>query len=290
MIKKINWKAIGIGFSWVITLSGLIVLMSFIEGKKAAVKCTSLKVIIPGVQSFLEKSEIDNILLSTGGPLVGRDLNKINIQRLERLLKENPFVESAKVYADMDGVVWVNVQQREPILRVLNLANQDYYIDKNGLKIPVSTNFTARVLVANGHIAEAFGRKIDSLKTNLAKDLYKTALFIQKDTLWNEQIEQLYVNEQSEIELIPRVGDHKILLGNADSLEVKFKNLLIFYKKAIPSVGWDAYKTINIKYTNQIVCERNQPDSTLVTSAPAVKPAPVPADSLKTIKQDTTIH
>jgi cell division protein FtsQ len=26
-------------------------------------------------------------------------------------------------------------------------------------------------------------------------------------------------------------------------------------------VGWDTYKTINIKYTNQIVCEKNKIDS-----------------------------
>ena len=33
-------------------------------------------------------------------------------------------------------------------------------------------------------------------------------------------------------------------------------NLLAFYKQAMPKVGWNAYKTINLKYTNQIVCER----------------------------------
>jgi cell division protein FtsQ len=43
------------------------------------------------------------------------------------------------------------------------------------------------------------------------------------------------------------------LLGNADSLALKFNNLKVFYKQALPMVGWDAYKTINIKYTNQVI-------------------------------------
>ena len=32
----------------------------------------------------------------------------------------------------------------------------------------------------------------------------------------------------------------------------------------MPQVGWDAYKTINVKYINQIVCEKNIIDSLAV--------------------------
>ena len=110
---------------------------------------------------------------------------------------------------------------------------------------------------------------------------------MEGDTLWREQIEQLYVNQQNEIEMVPRVGNHKIVLGGADSLETKFMNLLAFYKKAIPAVGWDAYKTINIKYANQVVCVKNIIDSTLITSSPKPKPATATiTDTLNKI-QDT---
>ena len=34
MLKKINWKALLIGFTWVISLAAVITLMSFIEIKK----------------------------------------------------------------------------------------------------------------------------------------------------------------------------------------------------------------------------------------------------------------
>jgi len=111
--------------------------------------------------------------------------------------------------------------------------------------------------------------------------LYKTAYYLKKDTLWDAQIEQLFVDANHDIELIPRVGNQRILLGNADSLEVKMKNLLAFYKKAMPQVGWDTYKTINIKYTNQIVCEKNIVDSSVV-----VKKAPVVIkDTAKVVKK-----
>ncbi len=256
MLKNINWKAILYTFTWAICLAGLGLLMSFIKVKKNDLQCKDVKVLIPGSGNFIERAEVDRILLANNEPLVGRDLNKINIHQLEKALQANPFIEYAKVFADMDGIIHVEIKQREPVLRVLNMNNQDFYIDQHGLKIPMSSNFTANVLVANGFIPENFSNKIDTLKSKLAKDLFNIAVFIKKDTLWNDQIEQLYVNNKSEIELVPRVGNQKIILGDADSLQTKFRNLRVFYKKALPKVGWDTYKTINIKYANQIVCEK----------------------------------
>lgn len=272
MIKRINWKAVVYGFVWIVSIGALGLLMSFIEHEKAALRCKQVKIIIPGNQNFVESDEIGNILLEDGGPLAGRMLSRINIHRLENLLKANPFVEFAKVYADMDGTISVNIKQREPLLRVINMAGKDFYVDKNGLKIPTSENFTARVLVANGFIAEGFSGKTDTLRTALATDLFKTAQFIQNDSLWASQIEQLYVNDDGIIELIPRVGKQRIVLGNADSLQKKFGNLLAFYKEAIPRLGWDTYKTINISYANQVVCQKNETDSSKRIAAAKAKP------------------
>jgi cell division protein FtsQ len=209
-------------------------------------------------------------------------MEDINIHDLENKLKANPFIEFAKVYSDMDGIIKVEISQRQPILRLMNRFDQDFYVDQHGLKVPLSENFTARVLVANGYIDELFANRVDTLHTALARDIFKTADYIRKDSLWDAQIAQIYVNQDHEIELIPRVGNNRILLGNADSLNTKFHNLLIFYKKAIPQVGWDAYKTINVKYANQVIGVKNQMQKTDSLKMKAI------ADSLKT-KKDTSI-
>lgn len=265
MLKKINWRAILFSFLWLVSLSGLITLMSFIEIKKSALKCKDVKVLLPGQFNFIERDEVDRILVENAGAMVGKDLNDINIHKLENALKANPFIEFAKVYADMTGVIHVQIRQREPVLRVVNMANLHFYIDGNGNKIPLSDNYTAKVLVASGLIEEDFSGRVDTLKTKMARDLFRTALYIKSDTLWDNQIEQLFVDLKGDIEMVPRVGGHKIILGSADSLQIKFRNLLVFYKKAIPKVGWDTYKTINLKYANQIVCEKNIIDSSKIT-------------------------
>ncbi len=256
MLKRINWVAVLKGFAWLTCLAGVVVLMSFVSIKKHEVKCTNVRILIPGADNFIEREEIDAILKRNEGQLVGRNLSKIDIHGIETALKSNPYIAFAKVYADMDGIINIEIKQRQPVLRILNAGGQDYYVDNSGLKMPMSPNFTADVLVATGNILEGFSGRVDTLLTPLASDLYKTALFIKRDTLWDAQIEQIFVNAKNDIELVPRVGNQRIILGNADSLKTKMNNLLAFYKQAMPMVGWNAYKTINLKYTNQIVCEK----------------------------------
>ncbi|MFM6954772.1 MAG: cell division protein FtsQ/DivIB [Sphingobacteriaceae bacterium] len=273
MIKRIPWKAILTGFTWTTCLAGLVVLMSFIEHKKQEVNCVGLKVFIPGEQSFVSRKEVERILWSVNGDIRGKALSTINSQALEDALKANPFIKRAKVYADMTGVVWVRIEQREPLLRIFNLKNQDYYVDENGYKIPVSPNFTAQVVVATGNIAEDLEGRVATLKTPVAKELFKVAQYLSKDTLWSKQIEQLYVNANEDIQLVPRVGDQQIIIGTADSLETKLNKLLVFYKQAMPKVGWNTYKTINLKYSKQIICTKSGLSANIQS---------LPADTLKT--------
>src|ERR1035437_1612943 len=146
MFKKRIWKYLLIGFAWAVSLGGLIVLMSFIETKKAEVLCKDVKVYIPGNQYFIDRDEVDDILQIHSHALIGHKMERINLHDLQNKLKANPFIEHAKVYADMDGIINIEISQRQPILRVMNRFDQDFYVDQNGLKMPLSANFTARVL------------------------------------------------------------------------------------------------------------------------------------------------
>lgn len=271
MFKKINFRVISFAFVWLISLAGVVVLLSFINIKKQSVKCSNVRILIPGADNFIERDEIDAILRQSEGLLVGRNLEQINIHKIEKRLIANPYIAFAKVYVDMDGTLNIVVSQRQPILRIINDLGQSFYIDNKGLKMPISSNFTADVLVANGNIKEFFGNKVDTMRSQLARDLYKTANYIKKDTLWSAQIEQIYVDAKGDMELVPRVGNQRIILGSADSLERKMTNLLLFYKKAMPQVGWDTYKTINIKYTNQIVCVKRDTTQNHIAKPEVVK-------------------
>jgi cell division protein FtsQ len=69
-------------------------------------------------------------------------------------------------------------------------------------------------------------------------------------------VEQIYLNEKGEYELIPRVGAHVVKFGSFENYREKFRNLKAFYKKGLNNVGWNQYLYINLKYDNQIICTK----------------------------------
>lgn len=255
-IRHIKWKAVVGCMVALLALAGLVALMGFIRVKSGEQACTSLRVIVLGNESFIEQKDILDIIHQAHGELVGRTLETLPFHEMEASIAALPYVSSAMVNMDMDGEVTIRIKQRKAVVRVINNAGKDFYIDEAGLKIPVSLKYAPKVPVANGFIHEPYNEALDSMSSPLMEDIFKTAQYISADSMWNNQVVQLYVNEQGDIELAPRVGQQQIILGNGDALEEKFQKLMLFYTKIVPRVGIDAYKSVNLKYKGQLVCER----------------------------------
>jgi Cell division septal protein len=251
--RGILYSAVALG-----VLAALTVLMGFIGRKSSEQACTRVDVIVLGEEAFIEQRDILAMLEEKHGQLQGRTLGALPIHEMEKDLRQIPYVLSAIVTTDMDGLLTVRVRQREAVVRVMTNQGRDFYIDREGRKMPVSLKYVPRVPVVNGFISEPYNGALDSMQSILIKDVFRTAQFIRTDSLWSSQVVQLYVNEQQDIELVPRVGKQQIILGNADSLDQKFEKLLLFYKKIVPKTGITAYKTVNLKYAGQIVCERDK--------------------------------
>jgi cell division protein FtsQ len=268
-LQKINWKRLSFVFEWIICVSTLIGTLGFIGKEKSNIKCKSLAVHISDENGneFITKTDVLDLLNSRGKQPLGKKLNDINIGMLEKLINSNPFVANAEVFSTIDGEVNIDISQRVPILMIINNNDEHFYIDDQGEFIPVSQNYTANVIVANGNIFNGYAEKrifkynlekVDSVtEIQIISQIYDLACFINKDPFWNAQIEQIYVNEQTEIELIPRIGSHRIILGDVSQFDEKFKRLMIFYKQGLNITGWNNYSVINLKYKNQVVCTKN---------------------------------
>ena len=53
-----------------------------------------------------------------------------------------------------------------------------------------------------------------------------------------------------------RSGNYKIDFGKLTKMDVKFKKLKAFYNKTFLDKTIESYKTINVKYHNQVVCTK----------------------------------
>jgi len=258
LFQRLHWRNVLYSFATLLVLGALVTLLGFIERKSSEQSCTNVEVVVMGNESFIEQKDIMALLVEKYGELVGRTLKSIPIHNMEADLRQIPFVYAAIVTVDMDGTLTIRVKQREAVVRIINEKGTDFYIDQQGHKMPVSLKYVPHVPVANGHINEPYNGALDTIESQLIKDIFKTAQFISSDSIWNSQVVQLYVNDQRDIELIPRVGNQQIILGNADSLERKFEKLKLFYSNIVPKTGIGAYKSVNLKFSGQLVCERNE--------------------------------
>ena len=178
---------------------------------------------------------------------VGKDLATISTATIENKLKENRLIKRVECYKTIDGTVRIRVYQRAPVLRVFSTKG-NYYVDSEGEKMPVPSNFAAYVPVASGFIDDEYA----------TTKLYEFALFLQQEKFWNSQIKQIYVTPTGTVELTPVVGNHQIILGKIEDYKENLEKLRLFYEKGLSKMGWNKYSVINLKFKNQVVCTRRE--------------------------------
>ena len=246
-------KAIKIAV-WSLVLIGTIFCLAFVSNKEAHLNGKAFDVTIKqgDANYFILPDDIRAIIRARGDSVINQPLRSLSSSTLEHILRSHADVQNAEVYITLDGKLKVDVEQRKPVIRVIEGNNESYYIDANGKQMPLSEKFTARVLVATGNLSKT----TDSL---FVVNLYKVAKYIDAQPFWKAQIVQVYVNADNELELIPRAGNQRILFGEPTDIEAKFNKLLIFYEQGLNPTGWwNQYSVINLKFKNQVVCTKKE--------------------------------
>jgi cell division protein FtsQ len=212
---------------------------------------------LEGGNKLITEENVRNLLRKSFGSSIEKtQSSRLELDRMEQKMEEDPFVHNADVYIDQRNKLRVKIEQRAPVLRVMDTNGGNYYLDQYGKKIPVSDNYTARVMVATGKIPP-YAPDFLEKKSNLLKDVFGIAQTIAQDDFFKHFIQQIHVSTSNgDIMMTPLIGDQVIILGSARKLEDKLERLRIFYKEAIPHEGWRKYSTINLKYSGQIVCKK----------------------------------
>jgi len=248
--------------------AGIFVLLGFIRQEHHKALCTEIWIAIHyrTGDTLVNEEAIRELLAKNFGQLEGSTMNRFKLADIIETVTAIPYIEYCDVDFMLNGTLRIRTKQRVPILRVLT-QNQSWYIDEQGVVMPRHNHLSARVPVASGNI-----QHVSQLKTgnNLIKladksevfaegslsQLLKLARYIQGEPLVNSLVEQIYVNAQGEFELFTHVGSQRILFGNAENKESKFNRLITFYKAGPAITGLHQYKTINLKYNQQVVCSK----------------------------------
>jgi cell division protein FtsQ len=253
--------------AWSVLSLYVFVSAGFVARKSGEEVCSKVEISLTDTTNRLViPRDITQLMEKKKYSVYGHKLSEINKMQIASLITENiALVRQVGIYRAVDGTLCINIEQREPILRVINKHDQGYYIDNKGFIFPLSNHWSARVLVANGDISEkAFQNRaihIDSLYANVTikhmtlQELLVLATYINDDEFLKAQIEQIYVKD-NEYEMIPKVGSHIIYFGTLDNYVNKFFNLKAIYYKGFTNLGWQKYKAVNLKFENQVICTK----------------------------------
>lgn len=185
----------------------------------------------------------------------------LNLVKLEEFINSQELVKRSDIYLDSKEHLNIDIYQRHPIIRISDVQGNQYYLDEEGYKIPVSAKYTSRVLVATGNLAAIPGKSLDKTTRNYYSGLLDIAKALRKDTFANSLIEQIYLDENGEFTLIPKIGNERIFLGNSEILEDKLLRLKLFYKENMGRQGWNVYQVVNLKFKGQVIGKKIQQES-----------------------------
>ena len=246
-------KKILIIFGWICLVGAIGFTIYYAYMQREAVRCQEIVVNInPNSPRFMDEAEIADMIEKSGESIIGNRLSAININLLETRLSTSSSLSNVQIFKKVEskgfsfkGKLIISVDERTPVLRIKN-STEDYYMDMDGNKIPTSPKYVERILIASGPIPDP----------EKQKSLLKMADFVNKNDFWRAQIEQVFVQANGELLLLPQVGDYLIEFGTPDDCAIKLRNLKAVYQQGFKNLGWNKYRTISVKYRNQVVCTK----------------------------------
>jgi cell division protein FtsQ len=256
--------------AWAFCGIAIVLLTGFAIHQHDSREATGIDIVVEpfGEHQFIPEESIKTLLIRNGFGADRQIISTIDIPVIEQLVLAQPAVENCEACITVEGKVLLKINQRRPIARFTNLAGESFYMDDKGKVMPWSETYTAPVILVNGTFIDNYAMlknkdfsfiSADSARKTetLLDDAWNILKVIDADSFLRVQMVQLYVSPENGFELIPRVGDHKIVFGDAESIEGKFKKLSLFYMYGLNKTGrWTEYSAIDLRYKNQIVCTK----------------------------------
>lgn len=254
-VGKIGFRIRGILLYPLIIISG-ISLLAMVNGYQENLPLRDIHVTINSGSDndFMDVQKVKEILGMDGeSELVGLKMSSIELSDLEKKIKANPFIKEAEVFKSVRGVLFVDVEIRKPIARLINNSGDYVYVDGEGNKFPSSDLHTAHVTLVRGDFDETV---VDTFACSTIKEAIPVLKYIYEDPFWNAQISDVVIKQSGELVLYPQIGSMFVEFGQPIRIADKFENMRDFYRQVVKEVGWDKYRSISVKYKGQVVAKK----------------------------------
>ena len=236
----------------VLILSALAILIFSIRfnGKLRNALCSEIVIEIRNEKpySFVSKRAVMEAIEKAGLQVVGQRIEDIKLDKIRSVIEKNPYILSARCYVSKANRMYIDIEERQPMFRVVNFEN--YFVDNRRVMLENPIAIPTYLPVVSGAVTKTFARN----------ELFDFVAYIQADEFLSMLIQQIYVSQNLNIELITALGNQVIKVGRIDKnsgFEARLRRLKSFYlSKTLNHIGWDKYTAIDLRFDKQIVCKR----------------------------------
>ena len=259
-MKKVAKYMLYVGLSTILLACIIAAYIAGVQSRKPLVcKGIRIEVLDSAQNSFVTTSDVRKYLDKSYGKLIGMSLDSIDLVKVEKVVDSRSAVLKSQAYVTRDSILNITVTQRKPVVR-FQKKDGGFYADAEGYIFPLQSSYASHVQIIDGEIplAANSGYKGD-IEDPKEKAWFKSVMnvvnFIEGSKTWKGKIVQISVDEKGELILVPREGNEKFLFGQPNSLAEKFGKMEKYYTTIIPEKGSERYRTVDVRFANQIVCK-----------------------------------
>lgn len=191
---------------------------------------------------YVTEEAVNNLLIQNNVKPKRVEKEVLDLNKVEMLLNSHAMIEKAEVFMSVDGNLGAFITQRKPIARIMEPV--PYYIDRKGMKMPLSRYYSARVPVVHG------------VSEQQLEELFPLVTFLKNDEFLSRNITAIQRLPEGGYELQVRKLDMKVFFGEITNIERKFNNFKAFYQKAMKDKKLNIYKKVNLRFGDQVVCTK----------------------------------
>ena len=224
------------------------------------VTCSQLEVSFADTLRFVSEEDIREYLDTRYGTYIGQRLDSVQLSRIEDLLAERSAVQSGQAWTTSDGVLHVLVTQRAPVLRFQD-GRRSFYVDADGNIFPPHDTYIASVPTVEGtipfDIPEGFrGEAPSDEARKWILGMIGMYNYISSSRNWQHHINTVRVRGDGDLLLTIDGRSEQFIIGQPDNIKDKFLRIDRYIGTIAPSVEEGHYRTVNVKYNNQIICRQ----------------------------------
>jgi cell division protein FtsQ len=196
-------------------------------------------------RQYVDADELAGYLKRHAHYPLGSEMHQVDCHAIEQCLLGHEMVRQVACYKSPFGKVYVDVEQREPMLYVVS-NDGSYYVDSDRKPMPLRRQIAAELPTLKGAVSQRAA----------TEEYYDFVMWLMANRYWFERVGYIHVKTPKHIVLTQKEQKGKIILGDLEGYEEKLARLRKLYGKAevvIDSVG---YREYDLRFDGQVVARR----------------------------------